>query len=86
MSRRDSRINWSEFSGGNQHAQGIGALALGEEADGAALVQPGAEMALGEPDSSLATPAWKLLRIWSQTLYQGAWWEENNVSMKNWNR
>ena len=60
--RRDSRINWSEFSGGNQHAQGAGALALRGEAEGAGLVQPGAEMALGEPDSSLVAPAWKFLR------------------------
>lgn len=46
----------------------MGALALREEAEGDGIVQLGAEMALGEPDNSLATPAWELQRTWGQTL------------------
>lgn len=46
-------INWSKVSRGPLRWLGAGALALRKEAKGNGLVEPGEEMALGGPNSSL---------------------------------
>lgn len=61
---------------GHQDGHGAGTLVLRGDAQWDGLDQPGEEMALGGPQSSLPVPTRRLARRWSQELYRGGQWKD----------